>query len=187
MEMSVLYQGRPVDQTDRTPVETACYELLDGLGIAYGRVDHEHADTIADCALVEGILGARICKNLFLCNRQRTRFYLLVMDGEKPFHTKDLSKQIGSSRLSFAPPEEMVRLLGTEPGSASILGLMNDDTHEVTLLLDAPVTRMERFGCHPCRNTSSLVLSMADVLGKLLPHLGVEPVVVELPDDRDAD
>ncbi len=187
MEMSVLHRGRPADLTGRLPIEVACYGLLDGLGIAYGRVDHEHADTIAACELVEGVLGAKICKNLFLCNRQKTKFYLLVMDGEKPFHTKDLSKQIGSSRLSFAPAEEMVRLLGTAPGSASILGLMNDIAHEVTLLLDAPVTRMETFGCHPCRNTTSLVLPMADVLGKLLPHLGVEPVVVDLPDDRDAD
>ena len=120
-----------------------------------------------------------------LCNRQKTDFYLLLMDGDKPFHTKDLSKQIGSSRLSFAPPEAMVDLLGVTPGSATILGLMNDRDHRVRLILDSSVLGMSRFGCHPCINTSSLALSMSDVREKLLPHLGVEPLLVDLPDDRE--
>ena len=156
-----VYDGRPADVTGRLPREIACYDLLDSLSIPYLRVDHEHADTIPDCKEVETYLGVRICKNLMLCNRQKTDFYLLLMDGDKPFHTKDLSKQIGSSRLSFAPPEAMEELLGVTPGSATILGLMND--------------------------TSSLALSMADMREKLLPHLGVAPLLVDLPDDRDAE
>ena len=181
-----LYEGRPADPAGRLDREIACYDLLDSLGIPYQRVDHEHADTIPDCKAVEEVLGIKICKNLMLCNRQKTDFYLLLMDGDKPFHTKDLSKQIGSSRLSFAPPEAMEELLGVTPGSATILGLMNDREHKVRLILDSSVTCQTRFGCHPCINTSSLALSMEDVRQKFLPHLGVEPLLVDLPDDREA-
>lgn len=182
---TTLYTGRPADGGGRLARETACYDLLDELGISYQRVDHDAADTIPDCEEVERYLGTKICKNLVLCNRQKTKFYLLLMDGEKPFHTKDLSKQIGSSRLSFAPAEEMERCLGVTPGSATILALMNDREHAVTLLLDKPIAEAERFGCHPCINTSTLNLSMQEIREKFLPHLGVEATIVDLPDDRD--
>lgn len=179
-----VYTGRPVNEEGRLPRELACYDLLDELGICYQRMDHDPADNIALCEEVEGYWGINICKNLVLCNRQQTKFYLLLLDGDKPFHTKDLSKQIGSSRLSFAPPQAMEELLGVTPGSATILGLMNDKDHRVQLVIDSSVLDRERFGCHPCINTSSLSLSLEDVRTKLLPHLGVEPLLVDLPDDR---
>ena len=180
-----VYDGRPADLSGRTDREIACYDLLDSLGISYRRVDHEPADTIPDCKEVEKYLGIKICKNLVLCNRQKTDFYLLLMDGDKPFHTRDLSKQIGSSRRSFAPPEAMEQLLGVTPGSATVLGLMNDRDRRVRLVLDSSVTCQDRFGCHPCINTSSLALSMADIRERFLPYLGVEPLLVDLPDDRE--
>lgn len=180
---TTLYLGRPEACADRLPRELACYDLLDRLEIPYTRIDHETAATIAHCQAVEQYLGAPICKNLFLCNRQKTDFYLLVMAGEKPFHTKDLSKQIGTSRLSFAPAEQLEALLGVGPGSASVLGLMNDQEHRVKLVLDRSALEGERFGCHPCINTSSLALSVEDLRGKLLPALGVEPLLVDLPDE----
>ena len=175
-----LYQGRPADRTGRLDREIACYDLLDALGISYTRADHDAADTIADCPAIEGLLGAAICKNLVLCNRQKTDFYLLLMEGDKPFRTKDLSKQIGSSRLSFATAEDLEQLLGVQPGSASVLGLLNDTEHRVTLVLDRAVAESRWFGCHPCRNTSSLRLRTEDVLEKFLPHTGHVPLVVEL-------
>ena len=144
-------------------------------------MDHEAADTIAHCVAIEEYLGAPICKNLVLCNRQKTAFYLLLMDGQKPFRTKELSAQIGSSRLSFAPPEEMERLLGVTPGSATILALMNDKDHQVRLILDKSVADCDWFGCHPCINTSTLRLSMREIREKFLPHLGITPTVVDLP------
>ena len=171
--------GRPAEE--RSAVEKRCYELLDALGVRYVRVDHERADTIAACREVEGVLGCRICKNLFLTNRQRTAFYLLIMPGEKPFRTKLLSKQIGSARLSFADAEDMERFLGVTPGSVSVLGLMNDTDKRVRLLIDRDVLREENFGCHPCRNTTSLRFTTAELTKKLLPALGREPTLVELP------
>lgn len=175
------YVGRPADPAGRIPQELACYDLLDQLGIPYDRVDHDHADTIEDCVAIEEYLGAPICKNLVLCNRQKTAFYLLLMDGQKPFRTKELSARIGSSRLSFAPAEEMERLLGVMPGSATILALMNDRDHQVRLILDKSVAEAEFFGCHPCINTSTLRLSMREMREKFLPHLGITPTVVDLP------
>ena len=174
-----LYTGRPAEE--RSAVEERCYALLDGLGVRYVRVDHEHADTIADCELVEGILGCRICKNLFLTNRQQTDFYLLIMPGEKPFKTKLLSKQIGSARLSFAGAEDMERLLGVTPGSVSVLGLMNDAEKRVRLLIDRELLGEPDFGCHPCRNTASLRFSTKELTETVLPALEHEPQFVELP------
>lgn len=176
---NTLYTGRPADR--RIPKEERCYELLDRLGVAYYRVDHEHADTIADCELVEGLLGCRICKNLFLTNRQQTDFYLLLMPGEKPFKTKLLSRQIGSARLSFAGPEQMEQYLDITPGSVSVLGLMNDTEKKVRLLVDRDLLSEPDFGCHPCINTSSLRFSTKALFDVILPALGREPSFVELP------
>lgn len=165
----------------RIEKEMRSYALLDSLGLEYRRVDHEHADTIEACEQVEGLLECKICKNLFLTNRQQTDFYLLIMPGEKPFKTKLLSKQIGSARLSFASAEHMEKYLDITPGSVSILGLMNDKGGAVRLLVDRDLLKEEYFGCHPCINTSSLRLKTTDVLEKLLPAMGHEPSFVDLP------
>lgn len=174
-----LYRGRP--EQVRTEREERCYDLLDSLGVEYFRVDHEHADTIEACREVESLLGCTICKNLFLTNRQQTDFYLLIMPGTKPFKTKYLSAQIGSSRLSFGGAEDLERLLGVTPGSVSVLGLMNDREKRVRLLLDRDLLSERDFGCHPCLNTSSLRFSTAELLEKVLPALGHEPTYVNLP------
>ena len=174
------YSGRPADCASRLPKEQRCYDLLGRLGIAYFRVDHDHADTIEACEAVEQVLGEKICKNLFLCNRQKTQFYLLCMGPDKPFHTKDLSHQIGSARLSFAPEEELWELLRCTPGSATVLGLMNDTEHRVRLLMEREVYEAEWFSCHPCICTSSLKLKTADLLHKFLPSTGHEVTVVDL-------
>ena len=181
---AVCHSGRPSDP--RSAKETACYDLLDSLGIAYDRVDHDAAMTMELCHAAESVLHISICKNLFLCNRQKTKFYLLLMPGSKPFHTKDLSAQLGCARLSFAPPEDMERLLGVTPGSATVLALQNDKAGEVTLVIDRAVLQAPRFGCHPCINTSSLAFSTQALTEKLLPALGHAPVPVDLPEDSDA-
>ena len=174
------YTDAPADSASREEKELDCYALLSKLGIPFARSDHDPADTIELCHEIESLLGASICKNLFLCNAQKTAFYLLMMPGDKPFRTKDLSKQIGSARLSFAPPEHMLRCLNITPGSVSVLGLMNDRDREVRLLIDRDLTAQEYVGCHPCVNTATLRLRTADVLEKLLPALGYVPTFVEL-------
>lgn len=176
----ILEQGRPVDDRGRSERERRVYDFLDKLGVSYGRVDHEPAMTMEVCTEIDRVLGTVICKNLFLCNRQQTAFYLLMMPGNKPFHTKDLSAQIGSARLSFASAEQMKRLLGLSPGSVSVLGLLNDRNREVQLLIDRDVLTGEFIGCHPCVNTSSLRLRTADLTKRILPALGVTPHVVQL-------
>lgn len=174
-----VYEGPPAE--DREDREMRCYALLERLGIAYRRVDHDPADTIEACHAVEKTLGSRICKNLFLTNRQQTAFYLLLMPGDKPFRTKLLSHQLGVSRLSFAGPESMERLLDLSPGSVSVLGLSSDRGGAVRLLIDRELLGEAWFACHPCRNTSSLRFATRDLLEKLLPALGHEPTFVDLP------
>ena len=178
--MLTLHEGRPKNCGGRLDKEIRCYDFLDGLGVAYQRIDHEAAMTMEACAAVDEALNATICKNLLLCNRQCTDFYLLLLPGDKVFKTSQLSKQIGSSRLSFAAPEYMERFLDITPGSVSILGLMNDHDHQVKLLLDEDVLKGQYFGCHPCINTSSLKLRTEDLVNKIIPALGHAPRMVTL-------
>ena len=179
-----LVDGRPGNTEGRPDKEIRVYDFLDSLGIAYKRVDHEAAMTMEACeeidrTLSEGVeKGVAICKNLFLCNRQATDFYLLLIPGDKPFKTKYLSAQIGSSRLSFAKPEYMEQYLDITPGSVSVMGLMNDREKKVQLLIDEDVLQDEYFACHPCINTSSLRFRTADLMEKVIPAMGHEPTMV---------
>lgn len=181
-----LVDGRPESTEGRLDKEIRVYDFLDSLGVKYQRVDHEAAMTMEACeeidrTLSEGVdSGVAICKNLFLCNRQETDFYLLLMPGDKPFKTKYLSAQIGSSRLSFAKPEYMERYLDITPGSVSVMGLMNDKDNKVRLLIDEDVLQQEYFACHPCINTSSLRFRTADLVEKVIPAFDHEPVIVIL-------
>ncbi len=175
-----LYKGRPVDESGRLQKEIRCYDFLDSLGVEYERIDHEPAMTMEVCEEIDKTLNAVICKNLFLCNRQQTSFYLLMIPADKKFKTKDISAQINSSRLSFAGEEFMEKYLDITPGSVSVLGLMNDKDNAVRLLIDEDVLKAEYFGCHPCINTSSLRIKVSDFKQKIIPALNHEPTLVEL-------
>ena len=176
-----LYEGRPRNCEGRLEKEIRTYDLLDSLGLWYQRTDHEPADTMEACNRIDQVLGVLICKNLFLCNRQKTNFYMLMMPGDKPFKTKELSGQLGISRLSFASPEDMERLLDITPGSVSIMGLANDRENQVQLVVDEDVLKGEYLGCHPCINTSSLKLKTRQVFDIFLPAVHHQPVTVHLP------
>lgn len=173
-----LFSSRPDDE--RMEKETAVYDMLDRLGICYSRIDHEAAQTMEDCIRIGELLGTEICKNLFLCNRQKTMFYLLMIPAGKEFRTKDLSHQINSARLSFAGAEYMQEFLHITPGSVSVLGLMNDKENRVQLLIDEDVLQEEFFGCHPCINTSSLKIRTEDLIKKILPDVKHEAILVKL-------
>lgn len=175
-----LLQGRPADCTGRLEKEIRVYDFLDKLNVPYQRIDHEAAMTMEACEAIDATLKATICKNLLLCNRQNTAFYLLLIPGDKQFKTKELSHQIGSARLSFAGPEYMLEYLDITPGSLSILGLMNDKDNHVQLLIDEDVLKGEYIGCHPCINTSSLRLRTKDLTEKIIPAMGHEPRIVTL-------
>ncbi|MBU5626911.1 prolyl-tRNA synthetase associated domain-containing protein [Oscillibacter sp. MSJ-2] len=179
MYVTKAFENTP-PEGELLPQERSAFDLLHQLNIPYVRVSSESADTMEKCAEVSRVLGVPICKNLFLCNRQKTEFYLLAMPPEKPFHTKDLSHQIGSARLSFAPEEMLWELLHVTPGSATILGLMHDRGHRVRLLMDRETYESEYISCHPCICTSSLKLRTSDILNVFLPYTGHEPTIVDL-------
>ena len=178
----ILQHGSPEDMTGRSEREIRTYQFLDNLGVAFDRTDHPDrpATTMEVCADVDAILQVHICKNLFLCNRQKTNFYLLVMPGDKPFKTKELSKQMGISRLSFAEESYMEQFLDLHPGSVSVLGLMNDRENRVQLVIDEDVLKEKMFGCHPCENTSSIRFPTRELTEKILPALGRTPIIVHL-------
>ena len=179
--MLFLQNGRPASDEGRLEKEIRSYDFLDKLGVAYKRIDHEPAMTMEICEEIDKVLDAVICKNLFLCNRQETDFYLLMMPGDKKFKTKDLSAQLGVSRLSFANETFMEEFLDITPGSVSVLGLMNDTNKRVRLCVDEEVLQGEELGCHPCINTSSIKFSIADLVEKVIPAMEHEMTVVSLP------
>ena len=176
-----LITGKPANMSGRLEKEIRVYDFLDNMGVSYQRVDHEPAMTMEACVEIDKIMGTAMCKNLLLCNRQKTDFYLLLMPGDKVFQTKELSAQLGVSRLSFAPAEPMEEFLDITPGSLSILGLMNDKNKSVRLIIDKPVLEDKFIGVHPCINTSSLKLKTSDLINKIIPAMGHEPTVVNLP------
>lgn len=175
--ISQVFEGAPAEA--REPVEQRVYEKLRELDIPFTRVDHDAIFTMEGCAAISEIIGVSTCKNLLLAPRNKSTFYLYCTEPDKMFSSKDFSKVVGSSRLSFAGEEDLMTLLGVTPGSASILGLINDVEHRVSVVLDRSVAEAEYFGCHPCRNTSTLRLKTADVLYKFLPALGYEPVIID--------
>lgn len=199
--MLTIYHGRPDNCTDREPRETRVYDLLDGLNINYDRLDHEPAMSMEICAEIDAAFERMplqafkadanddkvnhpiICKNLFLTNKQQTKFYLLMMPGDKKFLTRLLSQQINSARLSFAGEEFMLKYLDLRPGSVSVLGLMNDHDNAVQLLIDEDVLKSDMIGCHPCMNTSSLRLKVKDLTEKILPAIHHEPIIVHLDEE----
>lgn len=175
-----LFKGRPINLIGRLEKEIRVYDLLDQLAIVYERTDHEEANTMEACNEIDAILNVLICKNLFLCNRQKTAFYLLLMPGSKPFKTKELSNQINSARLSFADADSMLKFLNIKPGAVSVMGLMNDIENKVQLLIDEDVLKEEYFGCHPCVSTSSLKMKMDDMINKFLPYISHDKIIVHL-------
>lgn len=174
------YIGHPSYAEEETIMERGTYLFLDTLGIEYETVRHKAAFTMADCAEVEKALGVPVCKNLFLCNRQQTQFYLLMLPGNKTFKTKFLSSELGCARLSFADENHMAEMLGLHPGSVSPMGLINDRKGNVLLLIDRELQAFEWFGCHPCVNTATLKLRMDDLLGKIVPATGHTYKIIEL-------
>lgn len=177
-----LYKGRPADCTGRLEKEIRTYDLLDALGLEYWRTDHAflRADTMEDCMVIDDCLGATVCKNLFLCNRQKTNFYLLLMPADKPFRTKEITSQLGCARLSFASEDAMEQLLQLTPGSATIFGLMHDTENRVQLLVDRDLLGEATFGCHPCINTSTIRMQTGDVFDKLTTALHHPYTIVTL-------
>ena len=178
-----VYEGRPEDTEGRSDVEIKTYDLLDELGIKYERVDHSPAYTIAACEAIDKLFKTSMCKNLFLCNSQKTSFYLLMMPGDKKFKTKDLSKQINTARLSFANEDFMKEFLGLTPGAVTVLGLRNEREKRVRLIIDKDLLEDEFIGCHPCVNTSSLKIKTRDITDKFLKAVGHDYTVVDLPRD----
>lgn len=185
MNISPIFTDFPT--TALNEAQQASFAVLRELNIPFERVEHDNADTMEDCVAIGEVLGADVCKNLVLCNRQKTNFYLLTMPGDKPFFTKDLSHQIGSSRLSFASGEAMEELLHVQPGSASILSLLFDTGHRVQLVMDRETKEKEFFCCHPCKNDGTVKMKTEDVLNIFLKHTGHEPITVDLPRYSDAE
>ena len=165
----------------------AIYAFLESAGIAYRAEVHAPAHTMRDCAAVDARMGALTVKNIFLTTKNGKRFYLCITRPDARFHTADISKQAGSSRLSFAPVAALYAHLRAHAGSASPMGLIFPEAAGVGLLVDSGLRSASALAFHPCENTETLAMSGSDFFGRFLPAAGVEPVFVEIHDFLPAD
>ena len=179
--MYTLLQGSPDNLSSRPENEAEVYRFLDSIHIPFVRIDHKPVLTMEDCQAVDEVLGGVICKNLFLCNQQKTVFYLLMIVENKAFKTKDVSKQLGVSRLSFGTPEHMEALLHISPGAVSPMGLLFESAKDVRLIMDSDLLHADSLGCHPCVNTASIRMPMKDFLQVYLPAVHHQPTFVTIP------
>lgn len=178
---TVKYEGRPTEGNElRTEAELKVYDFLDKLGVNYTTLCHPAAFTMEECEMVRKDAGAPVFKNLFLTNRQQTDFYLLMIPADKPFKTKYLSSQLGCARLSFAGAEQMDQYLHIHPGAVSPMGLIHDKAHKVRLIIDEDLKECTTYACHPCVNTSSIVMTLNDLLEKVIPATGHDHTWVAL-------
>ena len=161
--------------------EQQVYDALSALRIPFTSIQHHAARTMDDCKSIVSEPGVAYCKNLFLCNRQKTQFYLLLILPDKVFHTASVSRQLGVSRLSFAPEDLLPVYLGLYPGAVSPMGLLNDTEGRVRLLVDSDLPRSPRVAFHPCVNTATVTLPTQDFFNIFLPHTGHIPTMVSLP------
>ena len=158
----------------------AVYAFLDNLGIEYRVAEHAPAYTMADCAAIDAALGALTVKNIFLTTKRRKRYWLCIARPDARFHTSDISKQVGSPRLSFAPEEELFARLRCHGGSASPLGLIFPEAKDVGLIVDKALYDVETLAFHPCDNTRTVAMAGRDFFGRFLPETGAEVVGVEM-------
>ena len=156
------------------------YETLEKLSIPYFRVDTDEAITMEDCIAIADKLNTPVVKTLFLCNRQQTNFYLFVTTSEKAFSTKNFSRAMGISRVSFASPEQLESMLGTKVGSASVLSLLHDPEQRVHLVLDRQVLIEPWFGCSDTTTTGYMKLVTDEMLHKFLPHVDHLPTIINI-------
>lgn len=156
-------------------------EILKENNIDFEVFNHEAFVSMDQYEVIEGKIGCKIPKNLFLCNRQETVFYLLIMPGDKIFKTKDISAQINSSRLSFGNKDYLNKLLSCYKGSTSVLGLLFDKENRVNLLIDEDILKEEYLGFHPCDNNFTIKIKKEDLISKIIPLTKHDYKIVNLP------
>lgn len=158
----------------------AVYETLEKLSIPFVRVDTDEAITMEDCIAIAEKLETPVVKTLLLCNRQQTNFYLFVTTSDKPFSTKNFSRAMEISRVSFASAEQLESMLGTKVGSASVLSLLHDPEHRVQLVFDRQALEEKWYGCSDTTTTGYMKLPTADVLHTFLPFVGHVPTMIDV-------
>ena len=156
------------------------YEAFAMLGISFERVENDETLTMEDCLAIDERLDVHTAKTLFLCNRQKTNYYLFPTRGDKPFVTKDFGKALGISRVSFASAEDLEKYIGVLPGASTILGVLMESAKNVHLVIDREIAEAEFLCCPDGTRTGYIKLRTSDVLEKLIPFSGHSYEVIDI-------
>ncbi len=176
IEVSTIIATKPSKM--KCPLQERAYDALEKLGINFERVDNSPAASMEDCQVIGEKLGTEVVKNIFLCNRQQTMFYLFITRADKPFSTKDFGKALQISRVSFAPADKLMEMLGAEHGAATVFCLLMDPEHKVRYIIDKDVLdSLEYIGCPDGTLTSYMKVPVETLLR--IPELsGHTPTII---------
>ncbi len=165
-----------------TELQKKIYETFAKLNIPYERVDTDPAITMDLCLLIDEKIGIKIVKTLFLCNRQQTEFYLFATRGDKPFVTKDFSRALGISRVSFAPSDKLLSMMGTVVGATTVLSALLDMDAEkkVKIILDKEVTDSEWYGCSDGTVNGYIKVKLKYILEDFFNYTGHKPLIINV-------
>ena len=153
-------------------------QTLQSLGIPFQRFDHAPVYTVAQANNLRPGLPGIATKNLFLRDRKGRRHFLLVCRDDQPVDLVALSKRIGATKLSLASPERLKEYLKIDPGSVSVLALINDDRRQVELLIERGVWESDALQAHPLVNTTTLVVPQ-NGLEKFIASTGHTPKIID--------
>lgn len=164
----------------QTRLQQMVYQTLVKLHIPFERVHTDEAITMEDCTQIDATLKMKMVKTLFLCNRQKTNYYLFITCGTKPFRSKDFSNALGVPRVSFAPVDKMEELLQTKVGAATVFSALLDKNQQVQIVFDKDVLAEEWYGCSDGTTTGYMKVRTAQILHEFLTFAGHTPAVIEV-------
>lgn len=176
--VSDILETPPTDY--KSMLHEKVYETLKRLEISFERVDTNEALTMEDCVEISKKLNTEVIKTLFLCNNQKNKFYLFVTKSDKPFVTKNFSKALGISRVSFAPEELMKSILGFKIGAATVYGVLLDKENTVQVIFDEDVLSNEWYGCTDGTTTGYMKVKTSQIINEFLPYTNHTPTVIKV-------
>jgi len=181
--VSEIVNEKPKEFENET--QRMIYEALEELKIPFDRVENDFMISMEDCEAVNKKMNTRMAKNLFLCNRQKTEFYLFITKDNKHFNTKIFSKAMGISRVSFAPEETLTEYLGTKIGATTIFSLVYDKDCKVHLVIDKDVLEEKFHACNDGTNNAHIKITTKDLMEKYLKYTKHEPVIIEFKEEEE--
>lgn len=154
-------------------------QMLEDKTIGFRMLEHPAVYTMQEMQALGILREGRVCKNLFLRDQKGKQHFLVSLPEEKQVSLKTLGERLGGQKLSFASEERLQKYLGVTHGAVSPLGVLNDETHSVTVVLDSEILQWDAIGVHPNDNTATIWLT-PEALRSILDKAGNPCLVLDI-------